>query len=248
MKKKLHNEMPYSKKDFLILIILLIISLTGYSQNVGIRPSGTIGPDAAAGLDVNFADKGLLIPRVALTNSASFSPLSAHIAGMIVYNTATAGDVTPGFYYDNGTKWNAITLKASSAGDIQYWNGTSWVTIPVGQPGQALIVNNSGVPAWSAPNSPTINTNQLTSITSTSAVCGGIILNDGGSAVSAYGVCWATVNNPTIGNSFTTDGVGIGSFSSNISGLTTGTVYYVRAYATTSNGTSYGNVVSFTTP
>ncbi len=94
---------------------------------------------------------------------------------------------------------------------------------------------------------PTVTTNSVSSITSNSAVCGGNVASDGGSTVTARGVCWSTSSNPTTSNSKTTDGTGTGSFTSYIYGLNPGTTYYVRAYATNSNGTSYGSNVSFTT-
>ncbi len=80
-----------------------------------------------------------------------------------------------------------------------------------------------------------------------SATSGGTVSNDGGATVTARGVCWSTTANPTTANSYTTDGSGTGSFTSNQSGLTQNTTYYVRAYATNSVGTAYGNEVSFTT-
>jgi len=93
----------------------------------------------------------------------------------------------------------------------------------------------------------TISTNAISSITTNSATSGGNVTNDGGTTVSARGVCWSTSTNPTTANSHTTDGSGIGAFSSSITGLTCGTTYYVRAYATNNSGTAYGNNVSFTT-
>jgi len=248
MKKYLLNRSFWSKKDILSLIILMVFSISGFSQNVGISANGSVPANNAAGLDVNFADKGLLMPRVALLGTTSFSPLASHVAGMVVYNTAISGDVTPGYYSNDGTKWNPISLKANNAGDIQYWDGTNWVIIPIGSSGQVLQINSSGIPTWSSVNSPTLTTKSITSITSISAASGGIILNDGGTPVLAYGVCWAIATGPTIADSFTTDGAGIGVFSSNITGITTATIYYVRAYATTVNGTTYGNELNFTTP
>ncbi len=94
---------------------------------------------------------------------------------------------------------------------------------------------------------PAVTTGSLTNISSTSAVCGGEVSSDGGASVSARGVCWATTANPTVSGDHTTDGFGLGTFSSSITGLTPGTIYYVRAYATNSESTSYGNEVSFTT-
>ena len=62
-------------------------------------------PDADAVLDLQVANKGLLLPRVTLTHTTDAAPLKAHVAGMVVYNTATAGDVRPGMYYNDGSKW-----------------------------------------------------------------------------------------------------------------------------------------------
>ena len=92
-----------------------------------------------------------------------------------------------------------------------------------------------------------ITTAAVSSITNTTAISGGNIVPDGGGAIISRGVCWARTANPTIANSRTTDGSGSGSFTSNITGLASGTTYYVRAYATTSDGTIYGNQITFTT-
>ena len=94
---------------------------------------------------------------------------------------------------------------------------------------------------------PTVTTASATNVTTTTATSGGNITNDGGAIVTARGVCWSTSQNPTIFNSHTTNGSGTGSFTSSMTGLTAGTTYYVRAYATNSVGTAYGSQVSFTT-
>ena len=93
---------------------------------------------------------------------------------------------------------------------------------------------------------PLITTNVVTDITSNSAICGGNVVYEGNSAVTIRGVCWSTSENPTIDNSHTEDGSGQGSFVSTLTGLASGTTYYVRAYATTELGTTYGEMVSFT--
>ena len=98
-----------------------------------------------------------------------------------------------------------------------------------------------------APILPTLITTAITSITDTTAQSGGNITTGGSAAVIARGVCWSTSANPTTANSKTTDGSGTGVFSSSISRLTAGATYYVRAYATNSAGTAYGNEISFTT-
>jgi alpha-tubulin suppressor-like RCC1 family protein len=94
---------------------------------------------------------------------------------------------------------------------------------------------------------PTLTTTAISNVTTTSAKSGGNITSDAGFSITSRGVCWSTSTNPTIANSKTTDSSGIGSFTSTITGLSTGTKYYVRAYAVCSAGTAYGNELSFTT-
>ena len=94
---------------------------------------------------------------------------------------------------------------------------------------------------------PTVTTTNITNITTTTATSGGNVITDGGATVTARGVCWNTSSNPTTADSHTTDGSGTGIFISYLNGLTPNTLYYVRAYATNSVGTAYGNLVSFTT-
>jgi len=94
-----------------------------------------------------------------------------------------------------------------------------------------------------------INTTPISDISSTAAVSGGTVLNEGGSSVSSKGICWATHENPTTSDFFTLDGSGTGSYNSYLTKLRPSTLYYVRSYATNSNGTKYGNQYSFrTTP
>ncbi|MCU0460011.1 MAG: hypothetical protein MUE37_13085, partial [Bacteroidales bacterium] len=99
----------------------------------------------------------------------------------------------------------------------------------------------------SKPTPPSLTTTAVSSITYTTASTGGTVTGDGGAEVTARGVCWNTSSNPTISNSKTSDGKGTGSFTSNLSQLTPGTPYYVRAYATNEAGTGYGNEVMFST-
>ena len=80
-----------------------------------------------------------------------------------------------------------------------------------------------------------------------SATSGGNITNDAGSFITARGIVWDTQLEPTItiNSGITNNGAGLGSYTSNITGLIPGTAYYVRAYATNSNGTEYGNTIQF---
>jgi len=92
-------------KAIFVVVGLLLMTTLGYSQT-GI---GTTEPDPDAQLEISATNKGVLIPRIELAGTDSEAPLSSHVAGMIVYNTITAGSgstaVVPGFYYNDGTKW-----------------------------------------------------------------------------------------------------------------------------------------------
>jgi uncharacterized protein (TIGR02145 family) len=94
---------------------------------------------------------------------------------------------------------------------------------------------------------PTLTTTAISDTTDTGAKSGGSILADGGATISASGVCWSKVENPRIEDTKTTDVAVSGVFSSTISGLEANTTYHVRAYATNSVGTGYGNDLTFNT-
>ncbi len=113
--------------------------------------------------------------------------------------------------------------------------------------------NSKTGPIWSFttansgnPTLPIVTTDSITNINQTTATGGGNVTSDGGATVTSRGVCWSTDTLPTISNDHSTDGDGTGNFTSNITGLTANTPYYVRAYATNIAGTAYGNQVSFT--
>lgn len=94
---------------------------------------------------------------------------------------------------------------------------------------------------------PSVTTSMVSNITDNSATCGGNVVHNGGAAVTSRGVCWSTSQNPTIADNHSNDGSGTGIFISIITGLVPNTTYYVRAYATNSEGTAYGEVLTFTT-
>lgn len=110
---------------------------------------------------------------------------------------------------------------------------------------------NGDVMAWDTVKAlielPSVTTAQVTNIAQTTATCGGTVLNDGGSPVIERGLCWGMSNNPSLSDNHTIDGSSTGNFTSNITGLSPGVTYYVRAYATNSAGTGYGETRQFTT-
>lgn len=129
--------------------LFLIISISSRAQ-VGIN---TTNPDNDAILDVVSTAAnpgGLLLPRVALTGTANVAPLSAHVQGMTVYNTATAADVTPGYYYNNGTQWVRLAADAPSDDWSRVGNAGTVPGTGVGQnyigttDPQAFIVGTQG--------------------------------------------------------------------------------------------------------
>jgi len=95
------------------------------------------------------------------------------------------------------------------------------------------------------PGPPTVTTAAISGVSGTTASSGGSVTDDGSSTVTARGVCWNTTGTPVATDSHTTNGSGMGSFTSSLTGLTIGSTYYVRAYATNALGTNYGTELSF---
>ena len=120
---------------------------------------------------------------------------------------------------------------------------------------RAYATNSSGTAYGQEVNFTTTTSSQLpvlatltaSNITTNTASSGGNITSDGGTAITDRGVCWSTSPSPTIADSKTSDSTGTGNFTSDMTGLSSGTQYYVRAYAINSSGTAYGQEVDFTT-
>ncbi|MCX6304121.1 MAG: hypothetical protein NT040_04060 [Bacteroidetes bacterium] len=238
------------KKYFLLLLYVIFLTSFVHGQ-VGINADGS-QPDPSAMLDVKSLVKGILPPRVALTATNVAGPVTSPAAGLQVYNTAVAGtapyNVVPGNYYWSGTRWVPLSPPPGvNFGDMLYWNGTQYTGVPVGLPGQFLRLSASFVPTWMGTAFATITTSPVYGITPGSAHSGGTVSSDGGSPVTARGICYSTSPNPTVAGNKTEDGSGTGTFLSSLTGLSPGTVYYLKAYATNGVGTSYGNEVSFIT-
>ncbi len=146
---------------------------------------------------------------------------------------------------------NTSAINSTSYSDASISTGQNYTYRVYSYNATGNSTNYSNEVSISIPNPivlPTLQTTAVTAINTTVAVSGGNITSDGGATVTAKGVVWGTSQNPTITLSTkTTDGTGVGSFISNISNLTANTTYYVRAYATNSLGTSYGNEINFTT-
>lgn len=122
-------------KKFKIIFCLFLLATECIAQ-MGI---GTKTPHYDAMLEIASTSKGLLLPRVVLNSTASPSPLSSHVAGMCVFNSASTSDVTAGYYYNNGSKW--IRLSDESTSSNITLNGTEPINITNG----IVSLNNTGV-------------------------------------------------------------------------------------------------------
>lgn len=202
-----------------IIYLLLVLITTSCIPTGGSSPIADFG---ASQTNINIGD------------SINFNDLSSGIPTSWSWTfqggtpaTSTLKNPTNIRYNTAGT-YNVTLVATNSAG-----NNTKTKT--------AYIVVSQNIQI------PTISTTSISGITNTSASSGGNITSDGGSAVLSRGVCWNTSSNPTISNTKTTNGTGIGIFSSSLTGLIANTTFYVRAYATNSFGTAYGNQLIFTT-
>lgn len=173
-------------------------------------------------------------------------------------NNATRFTAYPGGYWSGGFQapkddarfWTATEYNASYG----YYFGiyTSWTTVDWAynykDQGQSVrCLRDATIANVDGQTVPVITTSQVTNVSAIAATCGGNITSDGGSVVTARGICWGTEENPTVSGSHTSDGNGVGNFVSSITGLAANTTYYVRAYATNAIGTGYGETVTFTT-
>ncbi len=241
------------KKQVLMILlshILFAFSFQAVSQ-VSISNDGTTA-DPSAALDVISSTQGLLPPRMALAATNQSAPVTSPATGLIVFNTAAAGlppfEVSPGYYYWNGAKWISIQPpQGSTNGNLMFWTGTKWALVAPGKTGQKLQLSQQGIPLWTGPTIPSLTTDSVTAITQTTATGGGKFTSDGGALVSAKGVCWSTIQQPTIADNLTNEFFGTTDYTSNLTGLQPTTRYFVRAYATNSVGTGYGGQVSFAT-
>lgn len=94
---------------------------------------------------------------------------------------------------------------------------------------------------------PQVQTNDVTNIGFSSALVSGEVISQGSTEVLSKGICWSTSSNPSVSGTRSDNGAGIGSFTSSITNLQPNTTYHVRAYATNTDGTSYGADITFTT-
>lgn len=209
------------KKITFLFAVLQFIAFNNQikAQNIGINATGA-APAASAGLDVDFTNKGLLVPRVALTALNAAGPIAAPAVSLLVYNTATAGaapnNVTPGYYYWGGVAWIAI----GGSGGLD-WSLT-------GNAGTNIATNFIGT---TDNNSVAFRSNNIERMR---------ILNDGRVAVNSvapFGV--STFYSQATGNNDAVDGDASGTGDA-VYGQNAGTGSGVTGLSTNGNGLALG--------
>jgi len=143
-----------------------------------------------------------------------------------------AKDDGAGNWEDLGGSGTAVTTGSITSNTFFALGATTDFVIAKSDPNVVVVV-------------PTVTTNPVIDISTTTASSGGNVTNNGGAAVNARGVCWNTSGAPTVSDSKTTDGNGNGTFESALTELIPGATYHLRAYATNSAGTGYGEEIEF---
>jgi len=222
-----------------------------YGTTSSTRLKDWLDPSNIAGNTMDGWDPNALTPIVTTT-----APSNITITGGTINGIVNPNSLSTLYHFEWGTSTSYGTSTPSTSA------GSGIVPVPVSAVLSVLItgttyhyrlvaVNSQGTIYGNdfsfTPGVPVITTSPVISVTTTSAASGGTITADGGLSVIAYGVCWSVSANPTITGSHTSDGSGIGVFTSSLTGLTAGTGYHIRAYATNSNGTYYGTDLAFIT-
>src|ERR1035437_5594775 len=231
-------------------------NLTGLSAGTTyhIRAYATNSAGTAYGNDVSFTTTTTVatlttpaITSITLTTAVSGGTITSNGGALITVSgicwATTPNPVATGSHTTDGTATGSFTsnLTGLSAGTTYHVRAYATNNAGTGYGNDVLFTTTT------APSVPTLTTTAVTSIATTTAVSGGTITSNGGALITVSGICWSTSVTPTVAGSHSTDGTSTGSFSSTMTGLSSGTTYYVRAYATNSAGTAYGNQQSFTT-
>ncbi|MCH7658220.1 MAG: fibrobacter succinogenes major paralogous domain-containing protein [Bacteroidetes bacterium] len=232
-------------------------NLTGLSANTTyyVRAYAQNKDGISYGDQKSFSTLAYSLPTVTITPISNITENSAQSGGNITDNGGALVTARGVCWSTSSNPTTADSKTTDGSGTGSFTSSITGLTQNTTYYVRAYATNSVGTAYGNEVNfttsqtiiSPTVTTSSASDIAETSATVGGNVTDDGGATVTARGVCWSTSQNPTITDEHTTDGSGTGSFTSSITGLTQNTTYYVRAYATNSVGTAYGNEVSFTT-
>ena len=156
--------------------------------------------------------------------------------GQTITLTATGGE---SYIWSTGATGSSITVSPTSSGTYFVTTYNSYGCTSTASFLVTVDISNVQL--------PTVTTGTATNITTFSATCSGNVTSDGGATITQRGICWSTSANPTISSNHLNSSSGTGSFTVNLTGLSAGTTYYARAYATNAAGTAYGNQITFMT-
>lgn len=235
--------------SFSVGITGLIPNKTYYVRVYGINAVGTY-----YGNEISFTTNA----SMALVTTTAVSGITSEtaVSGGLVTSDGTSNITARGVCWSTGVNPTVTLLTKTSEGtgsgpfSSTMTSLLSNTTYHV----RAYATNLAGtaygadIPFTTLALAPSLTTTAVSSIKAKSAVSGGSITSDGGSRITARGICWSTSTNPTTATNKSSDGTtGIGSYSNSFQALLPNTTYYVRAFATNAVGTSYGNEISFTT-
>jgi uncharacterized protein (TIGR02145 family) len=178
---------------------------------------------------------GWISPNTGATNSSGFSALPSHYLYFSGDWHGTAGSMCQWWTSTISGSWPWSRNLSFNSAVLDRWNNTNHPTY------------GNSIRCLKDPMYPTVSTTSINGITSNSAILIGNVTSDGGAGVLERGFVYDTIVNPTISSFSILSGAGIGTFADTLFGLNPETNYYVRAYATNSVGTSYGNLIFFTT-
>ena len=188
---------------------------------------------------------------------ANFYAAAGDVAADLSANNRSGFSALPGgsrfdVFASEGGGFGAALMNGSCAfwSTSEYQTDAAWyryLNFDGSSLGRDIGNENAGFSVRCVKDTFPITTTAAFSVTTTTAMSGGNIADDGVTTIIARGVCWSTSANPTIADSKTTDGTGSGTFTSTLTGLTPNTTYNIRVYATNSANTVYGKQVSFTT-